>query len=111
MQEFDQLARFKPITKWAAVCGRPEEIAQSVAAAFRHALAPPRGPVYLELPMDVLFAIDSFGSARGEAAYMARQTWLARVARKHHELSPVAVRGWSSPCWRRRYARCCLSQA
>ena len=35
---------------------RPERIPDHVATAFRHALAQPRGPVYLELPMDVLFA-------------------------------------------------------
>jgi acetolactate synthase-1/2/3 large subunit len=56
LQELDQLAIFKPITKWAAVCAQPDRIPEYVAAAFRHALAQPRGPVYLELPMDVLFA-------------------------------------------------------
>jgi acetolactate synthase-1/2/3 large subunit len=55
LQEFDQLALMKPITKWAAVCSSPERIPDYVATAFRHALAMPRGPVYLELPMDVLF--------------------------------------------------------
>jgi len=56
LQEFDQLALMKPITKWAAVCASTERIPEYIAIAFRHALAQPRGPVYLELPMDVLFA-------------------------------------------------------
>ena len=56
LQEFDQLSLFKPITKWAAVCPQTERIPEYVATAFRRALAQPRGPVYLELPMDVLFA-------------------------------------------------------
>jgi acetolactate synthase I/II/III large subunit len=56
LQELDQLALFKPITKSAAVCAQAERIPDYVAAAFRNALAQPRGPVYLELPMDVLFA-------------------------------------------------------
>jgi acetolactate synthase I/II/III large subunit len=56
LQELDQLSLFTPITKWAAVCGDAGRIPDFVATAFRHALAPPRGPVYLELPMDVLFA-------------------------------------------------------
>ena len=56
LQELDQLSLFKPITKWAEICGDAERIPDFVATAFRHALAPPRGPVYLELPMDVLFA-------------------------------------------------------
>jgi acetolactate synthase I/II/III large subunit len=56
LQEFDQLSVFKPTTKWAATCTSPDRAPDLVATAFRHALAPPRGPVYLELPMDVLFA-------------------------------------------------------
>ncbi|MFN8222513.1 MAG: thiamine pyrophosphate-binding protein [Gaiellales bacterium] len=55
LQEFDQLSLLKPITKWAAVCAHPARIPEYVALAFRHAAAVPRGPVYLELPMDVLF--------------------------------------------------------
>ncbi len=55
LQEFDQLSVLKPITKWAGVCAHTARIPELVALAFRHALAPPRGPVYLELPMDVLF--------------------------------------------------------
>ena len=56
LQELDQRAILAPITKWSAVCAEPDRIADHVATAFRHALAQPRGPVYLELPMDVLFA-------------------------------------------------------
>jgi acetolactate synthase-1/2/3 large subunit len=55
LQEFDQLSLMKPITKWAAVCTSTSRIPEYVAVAFRHALAPPRGPVYLELPADILF--------------------------------------------------------
>jgi acetolactate synthase-1/2/3 large subunit len=56
LQEFDQLTLLKPIVKWAGLCAQTARIPEYVALAFRHALAPPRGPVYLELPMDVLFA-------------------------------------------------------
>ena len=56
LQELDQLSLFRPITKWSAVCTQAERIPEFVATAFRHALAQPRGPVYLELPMDILFA-------------------------------------------------------
>jgi acetolactate synthase-1/2/3 large subunit len=55
LQELDQLSLMKPVTKWAAVCPSATRIPEYVATAFRHALAVPRGPVYLELPMDVLF--------------------------------------------------------
>ena len=56
LQEFDQLSLMKPITKWAAICASASRIAEYVGIAFRQALAPPRGPVYLELPADILFA-------------------------------------------------------
>ena len=56
LQEFDQLSLLKPITKWAAVCAAPDRIGEYVAIAFRQTLSHPFGPVYLELPMDVLFA-------------------------------------------------------
>jgi acetolactate synthase-1/2/3 large subunit len=55
LQELDQLALMKPLTKWAALCPSTERIPEYVAIAFRQAMAPPRGPVYLELPADVLF--------------------------------------------------------
>jgi acetolactate synthase-1/2/3 large subunit len=55
LQELDQLSLLKPLTKWAATCPSTSRIPEYVAIAFRHALAPPRGPVYLELPADVLF--------------------------------------------------------
>jgi acetolactate synthase-1/2/3 large subunit len=56
LQELDQLSLLRPLTKWADVCSEPGRVPDFVATAFRHALAPPRGPAYLELPMDVLFA-------------------------------------------------------
>jgi acetolactate synthase-1/2/3 large subunit len=55
LQELDQLSLLRPVTKWAGLCTQAERIPDFVATAFRHALALPRGPVYLELPMDVLF--------------------------------------------------------
>ena len=64
LQEFDQLSLLKPITKWAAVCASPDRIGEYVAIAFRQALSHPLGPVYLELPMDVLFADGDVSTAR-----------------------------------------------
>ena len=72
LQEFDQLSLMKPITKWAAVCPSTERIPEYVSIAFRHALAAPRGPVYLELPADILFAdgdADVVTAAAGARAF------------------------------------------
>src|SRR5262245_19325216 len=72
LQELDQLALMKPITKWAAVCPATERIPEYVAMAFRHALAAPAGPVYLELPMDILFAEGVADTAPASARTDAR---------------------------------------
>src|SRR6266852_4320647 len=53
-QEIDQLAVFKPITKWAARIYDARRIPEHVAMAFRQATTGRLGPVYLDLPGDVL---------------------------------------------------------
>jgi thiamine pyrophosphate-dependent acetolactate synthase large subunit-like protein len=54
-QEMDQVATFRPITKWAEQCTDPKRVPDLVAAAVRHALGGRPGPVYLDLPGDVLY--------------------------------------------------------
>ena len=51
-----QLASFAPIVKHTARAESAEAIAEMVAEAWAVALAPPSGPVYLEIPVDVLRA-------------------------------------------------------
>jgi len=55
-QEIDQLAVFKPITKWATRIYDAKRIPELVATAYRQATTGKPGPVYLDLPGDVLFA-------------------------------------------------------
>jgi acetolactate synthase-1/2/3 large subunit len=45
---------FKPITKWAKVVTDPKRIGEYTATAVREALSGKPGPVYLELPIDIL---------------------------------------------------------
>ncbi len=52
----DQRASFAPVVKWTARVAAPEQIASVLAEAFRRACAPPSGPVYVEIPVDVLTA-------------------------------------------------------
>jgi acetolactate synthase I/II/III large subunit len=50
----DQLAVFAPVVKQAARAESAEGLPELLAAAWRAAQTPPAGPVYLEIPVDVL---------------------------------------------------------
>jgi acetolactate synthase-1/2/3 large subunit len=52
----DQVAMVAPITKWAHRVTNTERIPDLVAQALRIAVSGRPGPVFLELPIDVLFA-------------------------------------------------------
>ena len=56
LQAVDQMGIMRPITKWARSVTHTDRIPEYVAAAFRHAVSGRPGPVFLELPIDVLFA-------------------------------------------------------
>ncbi|MGZ8707186.1 MAG: thiamine pyrophosphate-binding protein [Gaiellaceae bacterium] len=108
LQELDQLSLFRPITKWAAVCAQPERILDFVATAFRHALAQPRGPVYLELPMDLLFSAADDEGRVGPSRTTARAFGDPREVMKAADLltsaeRPAVVGGngiWWDGAWR-----------
>jgi acetolactate synthase-1/2/3 large subunit len=55
LQEIDQPPLLAPITKWARTAPDTAGIAAAVDEAFRVALAPHRGPVFLDAYMDHLF--------------------------------------------------------
>jgi thiamine pyrophosphate-dependent acetolactate synthase large subunit-like protein len=52
----DQVALMRPITKWARSVVHTARIPEYIAMAFRQAVSGRPGPVFLELPIDVLFA-------------------------------------------------------
>lgn len=54
LQEMNQVDLFKPITKLAKIVTDPKRIAEYTAMAIRIALSGKPGPVYLELPIDIL---------------------------------------------------------
>ena len=54
-QEIDQLAMMKPCTKWAARVHHAKRIPEMVAKAFQQSMSGKPGPVYLDLPGDVLY--------------------------------------------------------
>jgi acetolactate synthase-1/2/3 large subunit len=55
-QEMDQLAIFKPVTKWAERVQDPTRIPELVSKAVRMATQGQPGPVYLDLPGDMLYS-------------------------------------------------------
>jgi len=106
LQDLDQLSLFRPITKWATVCTQTERIPEFVATAFRHALAQPRGPVYLELPMDVLFAeaaAVSVGPARTEARAFGDPRELMKAAALLNDAERPAVVAGGAIWWDRAW--------
>jgi acetolactate synthase-1/2/3 large subunit len=50
----DQLASFSPVVKWARRAESDRELPDLLTEAWRQALIPPSGPVFLEIPVDVL---------------------------------------------------------
>src|SRR6202011_5243155 len=54
-QEMDQVAAFKPITKWAEQCTDPRRVPELVITAVRQAFGGRPGPVYLDMPGDILY--------------------------------------------------------
>jgi thiamine pyrophosphate-dependent acetolactate synthase large subunit-like protein len=67
-QEIDQVGVFRPITKWAQRILDARRIPELVATAFRQATTGKPGPVYLDLPGDVL----------GQPVEESRLAWPAR---------------------------------
>lgn len=54
-QEIDQVAFMRPCVKWAERVYNPRRIPEMVNVAFQKAMAGKPGPVYLDLPGDVLY--------------------------------------------------------
>jgi thiamine pyrophosphate-dependent acetolactate synthase large subunit-like protein len=54
-QEIDQVAIMKPVTKWADRVYEAKRIPEMIDIAFRRSIAGKPGPVYLDLPSDVLY--------------------------------------------------------
>jgi acetolactate synthase-1/2/3 large subunit len=55
LQEMEQVELMRPITKWAGKVHDTTRVAETLADCYRVALSGRPGPVFLELPTDVLF--------------------------------------------------------
>jgi acetolactate synthase-1/2/3 large subunit len=56
LQEIDHVPIVSPVTKHAATVGSTDDIPAAVARALTAALTPHRGPVFLDLPLEVIFS-------------------------------------------------------
>jgi len=54
LQELEQIDIIRSLTKWSRVVYETRRIDEYVAMAFRHAMTGRPGPVFLEIPIDVL---------------------------------------------------------
>ena len=54
LQDMDHVELMRPITKWSATVGQTQRLGEYVRMAFRHAMTGVPGPVFLEMPLDVL---------------------------------------------------------
>lgn len=54
LQEMNQVDMIKPVVKWCGTCYETKRIPEYLAIAFTHAVEGRPGPVFLELPPDIL---------------------------------------------------------
>ncbi len=54
LQHLDQVALMRPVTKYARTVLHADRIPEYVATAYRHAVSGRPGPVFLDIPIDVL---------------------------------------------------------
>jgi acetolactate synthase-1/2/3 large subunit len=82
LQDIDQLSLVRPIVKWSASCKKVRDIVPTLERAFQEAQNGVPGPVFVEIPIDLLYqrevvtswTIDSVKgnslAARGARGYM-----------------------------------------
>ena len=87
----------RPFTKWAYEVRTPSDLPLALQRAYKEALSPPTGPVFLSLPSDVMLAPTSDclarirvpgGGTRGDEAELARAAALLAGAE-----NPLIVSG------------------
>ena len=72
MQDIDQLSLLRPLTKWARQVFQAERIPEYVAAAFRQALSGRPGPVFLEIPVDIMYEKTALAGVRFPTGYYSK---------------------------------------
>ncbi len=105
LQDIDQLSLMKPITKWAARCNKVGDLVPMLEKAFAVATEGVPGPVFLEIPVDVLYpkeiveewymkesGVDKMKGVVGKAAQLAMKGYLQHQFHMPH----LPIPGWPS---------------
>ena len=103
LQDIDQLSLMKPITKWAARCNKVGDLVPMLERAFRIATEGVPGPVFLEIPVDVLYpkeiveewyikesGVGKMKGIIGKAAQLAMKGYLQHQFHMPH----IPIPGW-----------------
>lgn len=83
LQDIDQLALFQPHVKWATSVSRVRNLIPTLERAFRVALEGVPGPVFVELPVDLLYGEET-----------VREFYGAKAAGDIKSLPDLALQGY-----------------
>jgi acetolactate synthase-like protein len=107
LQDIDQISLMKPITKWATRCTKVNDLRPTLERAFQVATEGVPGPVFIEIPVDVLYpkslvaewyekesGVDKMKGAVGAVARLAMKGYLQHQFHMPHIPRPrIAVAG------------------
>jgi len=99
LQDMDHVTLVRSVTKWARTCWETRRIADYVTEAFRHATSGRKGPVFLDIPLDVQFNVWPTGyeipeGYRTEARPLGDPDLVGRAARLLSEAEhPIVFAG------------------
>jgi len=98
LQDMSQLPVIEPMVKRALVCSIPERIPEYIDMAFRIACSGRPGPVYLELPCDILNAAVDMAKVRKIHTVIASRPVDRESAKKAVEMirqakNPIVIAG------------------
>ena len=103
LQEMDHVGLMRCITKWSRSVHDVQRIPEYIATAFRESLSFPRGPAFIEIPVDVLFLQSneeeiSFPEKYREAVVRAADQCLVKKQLEHPpHIEVQAVTGEPTP--------------
>ena len=105
LQDFDSATFLKPVTKFSEQVKRVERIPDYVSIAFRHATTGVPGPVYLEIPIDVVNgrtdeeSVSYPGSYRTESKAYGDPEYIKQVVDILHSTERPMVLAGSDVWW------------